>query len=440
MISPAALDENPAQAIHRLEQLNEIARLLASFASVEETFDAVFVAAAEAIDITTAVLIEDQEGIRKTAFWTRPGRDPELAQGATEHAQTAFFWLSDKVSPADAIGPKENRQYIVLPLAVAGRGLFGVLQAESDAFDKQDLVFINAIASQFAVALDRDHAWRRDIVRRQAAETMELTLREQADALSAADRQRSEFLSGLANELRASLAASREIQQAVRRVPGSEGIDRALPALGQQIRHTAQLIDDLNALSVLTREQIRINKARVEFVGILSRAAERGNERLRDMGQTLTVTLPAGPAWIEADPTRIEQVLEMLIDKMSLLVSPGGRIWLTARFSSDAHEDTLLPGGAEGPQIIVTLRDEGATGTKPFLPRVFDLMSPGGRELDPTDVQLLAGMKLLHRIVQLHGGSVMATSSGAGLGSEFEVRLPIGGRQAEVLRPERRSS
>jgi len=415
---------------------------------------AALVVAAQIIPLTGAILVEAEtdSGGRKLTAWTPDGRSP--GPDARSHVEAALSYLMGAVPDDHARTPQAGltaspqhtgsqpgaaNRFIVLPLAVADRPVFGALLMEATAFDKQDLMFVNAIANQFAVALDRDRAWRRDIARREHAEVMEVTLRAQAEALAAGDRQRSEFLSVLADELRASLASSVEISQMMQGFESSTRVDWAVRTMNGLIRQTAQLIDDLRGLSSLSREQVQLRKARVEVGGLLARAVQLAGERLVARGQTLTVSSLAAPAWLHADAVRIEQVFDTLIDKASLLVSPGGRIWLTARVVSGGNGDPVLPGGWVGPQLLVSLRDDGAGTVKAILPRVFDLLNPAGRYIDATDTSFGSGLKLMRRVVELHGGVVCATSSGLGLGSEFELRLPIDLR-AEELRPERRSS
>jgi len=440
------------QSLRRLEQLNEVARLLASFATLEETFEAALKETAEVLPLAGAILVEDEDGARRVTSWAPHGGSPSsearshveaalsylMGAAPDDHARTPQAGLT--VLPGDSRArPGAANRFIILPLVVADRPVFGALLIEAVAFEKQDLVFVNAIASQFAVALDRDRAWRRDIARREQAEGMEVTLRAQAEALVSGDRQRSEFLATLADELRASLASSREILQSMQSLEGGPKLDWALRTVNGQIRHTAQLIDDLHGLSTLTREQVQVRKTRVEIGSLLAQAARQGGERLVARGQTLTVSPLPGLAWIHADAVRIEQVFDMLIDKASMLVSPGGRIWLTARLVSGGNGDPALPGPWHGPQVVVSLRDDGAGAVKAILPRVFDLLNPAGRYIDPNDTSFGSGLKLMSRVVELHGGSVHATSSGLGLGSEFELRLPIDLAEAP-LRPERRSS
>lgn len=440
----------------RLEHLNEIARLFASFETVDQTFDAALAVAARTLPLASAILIEDDGANLQMYCWSPQGRQPCAAPEAKEHAESTFAWLRGASTrgrrlndhagmtdlPRAAAGPGAagNPRFIVLPLVVANRPVFGAIQMEATAFDLLDLAFVNAIASQLSVALDRDRARRGDVARRIQAEAMESEMREQSLALIAADRQRSEFLTVLADELRASLATSRAAQQLLHSLDGNTRSDRAIALLNGQIQQTAQLINDLHGLSGLTRKDLLIKRERLDICALVSRAAARSAERLARNGQALTLAIPAGPAHLEGDAPRLEQVVETLIEKAALFASPGGRIWLTAKLLGTAAREPIARGGQPMPQIIVVLRDDGAGNVKAVLPRVFNLMNPADRPLDASDSSFEAGLKMMRRIVELHGGAVCAVSSGLGQGSEFELRLPLEGGAAATLAPERRSS
>lgn len=428
-------------AVNRLERLIDIARLLASLDTVDQTFHDVITLAASILPLESAILLEVEGERHKVTSWSPRNRDIAITMAAQAHAEAMLNYLAGAAS--DQWKPPVSGRFIVLPLVVADRPIFGALLMEGTAFVRQDLMFINAIANQFAVALDRDRAWKSDIARRAEAEAMEETLRAQADAILTADAQRSKFLSVLAEELRSSLAASRELWRSLSTMPGSARIARALASMQTQLRQTAQLIDDLHGLSALTREELQVQKTRVDICALLARVAKHGAERLGALGHSLSVAIPCEPAYICADATRIEQVVDTLLDKASLLVSPGGRIWMSARVAG-SFEAPRGSAGPAGPQVIVTIRDDGAGTVKAVLPRVYDLLNTDSSRIDPDDTRFGGGLKLMQRVVELHDAAVYASSAGLGLGSEFQLRLPIDSRPVApapaTLRPERRSS
>src|SRR5215831_19316248 len=125
---------------------------------------------------------------------------------------------------------------------------------------------------------------------------------------------------------------------------------------------------------------------------------------------TLSVSLPPEPVYVEADPTRLQQVVGNLLSNAAKYTDPGGHILLTAR--------------QEGGELVLRVRDTGIGIPPDMLPRIFDLFVQAERRLDRSQGGLGIGLTLVRRLVEMHGGSVIAHSEGAGKGSEFIVRLP----------------
>jgi PAS domain S-box-containing protein len=176
------------QSHQRLEHLYEISELLVGFESVEKTFDRALGIAARTLPLASAVLIEQRDDRTRMIFWPSGGQNLAMLSAAKEHAERAFRYLvgtgamsldlsqqagatelPDPASPApDSI---DRKRFIVLPLVVGGHAPFGALQLEgASTLSKADLLFVSAMANQLALALDRHHAWQRDITRRERAE------------------------------------------------------------------------------------------------------------------------------------------------------------------------------------------------------------------------------------------------------------------------------
>jgi CheY-like chemotaxis protein len=123
------------------------------------------------------------------------------------------------------------------------------------------------------------------------------------------------------------------------------------------------------------------------------------------------VTLPPEAIRLHADPTRLAQVFANLLNNAAKYMEPGGRIWLTAERAAS--------------EVVVRVRDAGVGIPAEMLPKVFDLFTQVDRSLDRSQGGLGIGLSLVQSLVQMHGGSVTASSDGAGSGSEFVVRLPV---------------
>ena len=176
-----------ARLVEHLEHVNSVAALLARSRTLHEAFDAALATVAGVLPLTGAIMIEDDAGTRSATVW--PARNGGPSSVAMAHAEAVLASLAATPPAASPIASAARSDtpasaIVVLPLAVGGRPVFGVLQLEAKAFDTVDLVFVNAIASLFAVALDRDRAWRREETHRIRSEAIEETLRERTLALT----------------------------------------------------------------------------------------------------------------------------------------------------------------------------------------------------------------------------------------------------------------
>ncbi|MBV9122124.1 MAG: ATP-binding protein, partial [Planctomycetes bacterium] len=144
---------------------------------------------------------------------------------------------------------------------------------------------------------------------------------------------------------------------------------------------------------------------------VVERAVEASRPLLDRQRQRLTVDLPPEPVLLEADSTRLAQVLGNLLHNAAKYTEPGGQVWLTAV--------------REGHQVVIRVRDTGVGITREMLPHIFDLFIQETRSLDRAQGGLGIGLTLVRNLVELHGGTVQADSPGRGLGSEFTLRLPL---------------
>lgn len=246
---------------------------------------------------------------------------------------------------------------------------------------------------------------------------LESELRQRAEQLAEADRRKDEFLSMLAHELRNPLAP---IFNSVRALdillPKEASLLRHTEIIERQIKHLARLVDDLLDVARITRGAIVLSKEEVHLGEVVSRAAEATGPLIESQKHTLTVTIPEEPIWLDADPTRLEQVLVNLLINAAKYSEPGGKIWLTATREDDWVE--------------VRVKDTGIGIAKELLPQIFGLFVQGQRSLDRSQGGLGIGLTLVKNLVEMHGGRIEAFSDGPRKGSEFVLRLP---RKAEAV-------
>ena len=155
-------------------------------------------------------------------------------------------------------------------------------------------------------------------------------------ALKESDRRKDEFLAMLAHELRNPLAPIRNAVQ-ILRVKGSAlpELQWARDVIDRQVQQMTRLVDDLLDVSRITRGKIELRKEQVELAAVVSSAVEASRPLIEKWGHELTVTIPEEPIHLEADLTRLSQVLSNLLNNAAKYTDQGGRIWLTAERQSD---------------------------------------------------------------------------------------------------------
>ncbi len=228
------------------------------------------------------------------------------------------------------------------------------------------------------------------------------------------DRRKQEILTTLAHELRNPIAAIRDWVQLLDADHASDsGSDSGLAreVIARQAGVMARLVDDLLDAARTSLGSITIRKVPVELGALADRAAADLRPLIEARGQQLEVTLPGRPVRIDADPTRLGQVLANLLTNASKFTDPGGRIDLIV--SSD---------DADG-LAVLRVRDTGIGLAPEALAEVFE---PFVRILPARDRGGLGiGLSLVRSLIELHGGTVTAKSPGPGRGSEFAILLPI---------------
>jgi len=233
------------------------------------------------------------------------------------------------------------------------------------------------------------------------------------DSLKEADRAKDEFLALLAHELRNPLAPIRTALE-IQRSPGADpaAVDRAREMMARQLGHMVRLIDDLLDVGRITRGRIELKKERVDLGTVLDAAVETSRSLIEAGRHDLTQSRPPHPVFLDADTTRLGQVVSNLLNNAAKYTPQGGRIELTAELAGDR-------------EVVVRVGDNGAGISAEMLPRVWGLFTQADRTLGREQGGLGIGLTLVKRLVELHGGSVAARSDGLGRGSEFIVRLPL---------------
>jgi len=245
--------------------------------------------------------------------------------------------------------------------------------------------------------------------------------RRNEEALRQADRRKDEFLAMLAHELRNPLAA---VANAASLLTSSsaEDFDWAAGVIARQSGHLAHLIDDLLDVSRITTGKIRLRKEIIDAATVLDRARDSASSIIHTRKHDLLCSYTSGLMWVEADPTRLEQIVLNLLTNAAKYTPSGGRIELLAR-RSDL-------------EIQITVRDNGI-GIAPLrMPEMFQLFAQGERSIARSEGGLGIGLTIVQKLVELHGGRIEAHSDGLNRGSTFTVCFPVAIRPPSTNRAE----
>jgi CheY-like chemotaxis protein/two-component sensor histidine kinase len=195
-----------------------------------------------------------------------------------------------------------------------------------------------------------------------------------------------------------------------RSVPESAA-QRFVDVVRRQSRALARMVDDLLDLSRVTLGKIELSRELVRLDQSITRALDGVRDAAASARLDLVAQLAQTPLWLDADATRLEQVLTNLLTNAIKFTRAGGRITVTT--------------SSEGAEAVVRVRDTGVGMPAALLPSVFDLFVLGDSSLDRSRSGLGIGLALVRQIVALHGGTVTAESEGPERGSTFTVRLPL---------------
>ena len=224
-----------------------------------------------------------------------------------------------------------------------------------------------------------------------------------------ANRAKDEFLAMLGHELRNPLAPILTALQLMR-LRASVGAEKEQAVIERQVNHLVRLVDDLLDVSRITRGKVELKRARVEIAEVVAKAIEMASPLLEQRQHRLTVTVPQSGLLVDADPSRMAQVVSNLFTNAAKYTEPGGAITVTGR--------------AHGEEVTLSVRDTGIGIASDMLPRVFDLFTQEPQALDRAQGGLGLGLAIARTLIAMHGGTIAAESEGRGRGSEFTIRLP----------------
>jgi signal transduction histidine kinase/ActR/RegA family two-component response regulator len=279
--------------------------------------------------------------------------------------------------------------------AGSGRGRCGLLGPDSGPLE----------VSLSLTTIRSAHGERRNLIVTDMTELLEA--HSDCDRAARDSRTKDEFLALLAHELRNPLGAITAAGQ-VLKMTHADGAaaTRAHDVIARQVGHITQLIDDLLDIERVVSGKIRLNRHPLDLADIVCRAVATFAD---DVRLARHIDVSTEPAWVEGDAVRIEQVLTNLVTNAVKYTPPGGRIRVAMR--------------TDGADVVLSVEDSGFGISPALLPFIFDMYVQADQTIDRARGGLGIGLALVRRLVELHGGTVAASSDGEGRGSTFSVRL-----------------
>ena len=263
-----------------------------------------------------------------------------------------------------------------------------------------------------------------EVLARMAADLIERARTEQA--MREADRRKDEFLAILSHELRNPLAPITTGLELLRRPSNKPELVGSIHLMmSRQVSHLTRLVNDLLDLSRITRGKVELQRATLELRVVIEAAIDLARPLIDQRGHDLIVEQPVRSPCVDGDLERLTQVVSNVLGNAAKYTDPGGRIHLRV--------------SQEGGQTLIRVRDSGLGIPAGQLEQVFAMFAQvpehraraGGGGLG-------IGLALSRRLVELHGGTIVATSEGLGQGSEFLIRLPLAAAAEasdEITRP-----
>jgi signal transduction histidine kinase len=299
----------------------------------------------------------------------------------------------------------------IILLTGMGSGDLDLTAMEAGAADFLEKSRLDPVILERAIryALQQRRA-EQDLEAKVKARTEELDQLNQK--LREADARKDEFLATLAHELRNPLAPIRNAIEIMRLAANNpQAIEQCRLLLERQVNQLIRLVDDLLDVSRITRGKLRLNLELLTLNEVLTAAIEMSQPVLDKAKVRFEVAGPVEPVRVRGDRVRLAQIFSNLLNNAAKYTPAEGHVLLSVTRSAT--------------EVMVSVRDTGEGIPTEMLPRLFELFTQVDRTLNRAQGGLGIGLALIKTLVEMHGGTVSATSAGVGQGAEFTVRLPV---------------
>jgi len=291
--------------------------------------------------------------------------------------------------------------YLCLPLRVHGRTIGAVTMAMAESgrhFDDDDVRIAEDAASRAALAVDNARAY---------------------EELQAANQLKDEFLATLSHELRTPLNAILGYARMLRSgILKEERKGQALETVERNATSLTQMVEDVLDVSRIAAGKIRLHVQPVDLAVVLRDALATITPAAEAKGVRLESILEPEVGPVSGDPDRLQQVIWNLLSNAVKFTARDGRVQLRLQ-QVNSH-------------VEVSVSDTGIGIREDFLPHLFERFRQGDSTTTRLHGGLGLGLAIARRIVELHGGRIVALSPGEGKGSTFRVELPVMIVHAEI--------
>jgi len=232
-------------------------------------------------------------------------------------------------------------------------------------------------------------------------------------------RRKDEFLATLAHELRNPLAPIRTALQVLKLDESKDPrTTRAREIMERQVVHLVRLIDDLLDIARISQGKLILEKSRITVKEVIDAALETSRPVIEAENHTLTIRTPDYPIYLDADLTRMAQIVSNLLINAAKYTPKYGTIDLSVELINK--------------EATISITDNGAGLTADMLSKVFAIFTQVKQDLKRTQGGLGIGLALAKNFIELHGGIIQAKSEGLGKGSTFTLKLPALGESPEI--------
>jgi PAS domain S-box-containing protein len=396
------------------------------------------------IDDSAAAIIDDRGQVVGVVLIfrdiTERRQSERLIEAAREYAESIVTTVREPLIVLDpqlhvrSANHSFYRTFRVTPAETEGRFIFDLGDGQWDIPALKtllkEIIPLNSSFDDWPVEHDFEHIGRKTMLlsaRRFPSEGKhdlillaieDVTARKEAERereqllglLREHDRRKDEFLAMLAHELRNPLAAITNAAALMTVTDVNEHRDYSIDAIQRQSKHLSRIIEDLLDISRINLGKFELCREILDATPILDSAAQAVEPLVEVRHHTLDVTIDRGNLWVDADPTRLEQVVVNLLNNAAKYSEDGGHIRLSA--------------GHEGGDIVIRVQDDGIGIPPGKLTEMFQLFAQGGRPSARSEGGLGIGLTVVKKLIEMHGGGIIARSEGPGKGCEFVVRLP----------------